>query len=718
VSNISVDYDVLNQRGSPAWFTDTFANIPTAGFVGRMFISKDTFAFYRDTGSGWDLIGGPGTGTLTGSGVSGQVSFFNGTQTITGNNNLFWDNTNGRLGIGTITPGASLDIHSTGTNAQFNGTGTNNAYLVFQNAGTSKWRIGNTYNAGANSFDIYIPSTNTTPLSISSIGTITLTANVNTTGQQYVGNGLYITYVNGGSFAGYTNIWGRTDGLNFALGNTTGGASFIFQTAAIYDYTFPASTGTIALLQSAQTFSGLNSFSLSISAVGGVAFPSTIGGSNYGGILGTANFFQISAQNGSSILMLSSNGTSAITINTTGNVNFGSTIGNGTYTYTLPSATGTLALTSDITSAINGTTNNLAKFTSSNVIGNSGVSDDGTNLTYTSTAKATLLVKAANNTFYGQLAFTNGSNASYGGISYNNSGQYMQFETNTSEWMRLGSDGKLLIGKTASTGGVLQVSNGTNMFNVDYDGNGPYITAVNNANTIYKRLTIDASEILFDISASERMRITSAGNVGIGTVSPSYKLDIMGNTSNSVDVTMLRLWNNTGENCGSINFDNVFGPLAQITGTKSGGGSAADDGIITFSTASNSVLSTKMGISSTGIVTINNLGSGTVTATSGQLSAVSDMNLKIEDGFIDNALEKVLNLKPRYFLWKKETGLPTNLRQLGFYAQEVNQAIGEEGANTPKNENEKWGIYDRAIIAMLTKAVQELNEKLIKNNIN
>jgi len=352
VSNISVDFDVLNQRGSPAWFTDTFANIPTAGFVGRMFISKDTFAFYRDTGSGWDLIGGPGTGTLTGSGVSGQVSFFNGTQTITGNNNLFWDNTNGRLGIGTATPGASLDIHSTGTNAQFNGTGTNNAYLVFQNAGTSKWRIGNTYNAGANSFDIYIPSTNTTPLSISSIGTITLTANVNTTGQQYVGNGLYITYVNGGSFAGYTNIWGRTDGLNFALGNTTGGASFIFQTAAIYNYTFPATTGT-------------------------------------------------------------------------------------------------LALTSDITSAISGTTNTLAKFTSANVIGNSGVSDDGTNLTYTSTAKATLLVKAANNTFYGQLAFTNGSNALYGGISYNNSGQYMQFETNTSEWARLLANGNLGIGTTS-----------------------------------------------------------------------------------------------------------------------------------------------------------------------------------------------------------------------------------------------------------------------------
>ena len=132
MSTISVDYDVLNQRGSPAWFTDTFANIPTAGYVGRMFISKDTFAFYRDTGTGWDLIGGPGIGTLTGSGVVGQVSFFNGTQVLAGNNNLFWDNTNSRLGINTTTPGQPLDIHSTGnTLVQLNNTTTANSNISF-----------------------------------------------------------------------------------------------------------------------------------------------------------------------------------------------------------------------------------------------------------------------------------------------------------------------------------------------------------------------------------------------------------------------------------------------------------------------------------------------------------------------------------------------------------------------------------------------------------
>jgi hypothetical protein len=116
-----------------------------------------------------------------------------------------------------------------------------------------------------------------------------------------------------------------------------------------------------------------------------------------------------------------------------------------------------------------------------------------------------------------------------------------------------------------------------------------------------------------------------------------------------------------------------------------------------------------LALGGTGGVVITNLGSGAVSATSGLLSTTSDMTLKVEDGYIDNALEKISQLKPRYFYWKEESGLPTDIRQLGFYAQEVNQALGEEAANTPKNENDKWGIYDRGIIAMLTKAIQELS---------
>jgi hypothetical protein len=54
------------------------------------------------------------TNPITGTGANGQVAFFNGTTTQAGDNGLFWDNTNKRLGIGTTSPGARLDVRAQG----------------------------------------------------------------------------------------------------------------------------------------------------------------------------------------------------------------------------------------------------------------------------------------------------------------------------------------------------------------------------------------------------------------------------------------------------------------------------------------------------------------------------------------------------------------------------------------------------------------------------
>jgi len=83
----AIDLSILNQRQTPAFYADTLANRPAAGFVGRIFVSTDTFAFYRDNGTGWDLIGGPGTGTITGSGTAGTIPLWSGASTI-GNSDL------------------------------------------------------------------------------------------------------------------------------------------------------------------------------------------------------------------------------------------------------------------------------------------------------------------------------------------------------------------------------------------------------------------------------------------------------------------------------------------------------------------------------------------------------------------------------------------------------------------------------------------------------
>lgn len=105
---INPAFEILNQRGTPMFFSDIFANRPAAGVVGRIFISTDTLVLYRDTGTTWDEISGS---TFSGSLAAGQVAFGSAANTIAGSNNLFWNNANSRLGINQTSPADSLDIN-------------------------------------------------------------------------------------------------------------------------------------------------------------------------------------------------------------------------------------------------------------------------------------------------------------------------------------------------------------------------------------------------------------------------------------------------------------------------------------------------------------------------------------------------------------------------------------------------------------------------------
>ena len=49
--------------------------------------------------------------TGTGTGANGQVTFWSGTNSLSGSNNLFWNASSGRLGIGTASPGSKLSIN-------------------------------------------------------------------------------------------------------------------------------------------------------------------------------------------------------------------------------------------------------------------------------------------------------------------------------------------------------------------------------------------------------------------------------------------------------------------------------------------------------------------------------------------------------------------------------------------------------------------------------
>ena len=145
-----------------------------------------------------------------------------------------------------------------------------------------------------------------------------------------------------------------------------------------------------------------------------------------------------------------------------------------------PNKNGIVAMTSDIPTNLitgTGTTNYLPKFTGASVLGNSQIFDNGTNVGVGTTSPVSLL--------------------------------------------NLYSDSNLIQLQNSTTGSG--TGDGTR---INLSGNDLQIINRESANTIF--FTAD----------TERIRITSGGNVGIGTTSPSQKLDVNGliNSTNGISV--------------------------------------------------------------------------------------------------------------------------------------------------------------------------------------
>lgn len=102
------------------------------------------------------------TGTVSGvaSGVSGAIQFSNGSAFASDANNLFWDDTNNRLGIGTNAPSATAHLKGSGT------TSGTTALLIQNSAAATALEVkdnltvgmGGAYVSGASGFGISVAS--------------------------------------------------------------------------------------------------------------------------------------------------------------------------------------------------------------------------------------------------------------------------------------------------------------------------------------------------------------------------------------------------------------------------------------------------------------------------------------------------------------------------------------------------------------------------------
>ena len=130
-----------------------------------------------------------------------------------------------------------------------------------------------------------------------------------------------------------------------------------------------------------------------------------------------------------------------------------------------------------------------------------------------------------------------------------------QFYIDGSEKLRINTNGDIGIG-TTSPNRKLSVENSSSSIIADFKYSGAGYSSIDLSNTSsFARLSSVNSDLLLSPAGTERMRVTNAGNVGIGTTSPGAKLHVAGFTrlENSGDKQLQFV--GTGKNTFSIEHD-------------------------------------------------------------------------------------------------------------------------------------------------------------------
>ena len=268
-------------------------------------------------------------------------------------------------------------------------------------------------------------------------------------------------------------------------------------------------------------------------------------------------------------------------------------------------------------------------YINSNYPSNAAASDLTIGKTTTGDHGLTIVTGASNTA---GIFFADNNNNDAGRIRYQHSNNSMRFETNRAEKMRITSDGNVGIGTTSpSTNLEIVTSNPSNGINLTTNtGNlwgvllntnsndfpvgklalkfGSNETASITARSNEMRIGGSQMNITFYTSSSEKFRVDTNGNVGIGTTSPGAKLSVNGNVKIEGTNSLLfggsasipswainhngsdLLIDDQGGNIGSVLFNNDEGvALPRLTTTEINAISLPAQGLMAYNTTLNTI---------------------------------------------------------------------------------------------------------------------------------
>ena len=166
---------------------------------------------------------------------------------------------------------------------------------------------------------------------------------------------------------------------------------------------------------------------------------------------------------------------------------------------------------------------------------------------------------------------------------------------------------------TASPSVALQVSGqikNNNGYLIDNGTNAGFLT-VDGSNVNFGSSTAAKGLAFFTAASTQAMTIDSSARVGIGTSSPSTKLEIRNDVpaSTDLDPTAIKLYNNN-DGGSAIEFSNGVAGKSKISFGVTSTGAGTDDTFLGFSTGANAGLSERMRIDQSGELTLGNPSGG------------------------------------------------------------------------------------------------------------